>query len=175
MLLLAGVFGEYVGRKRPWAIAALVAPLAVGMFFVGRTTYPHSPQIELPTATSANPWVGTLLWIRHNTPENAVFAVDSHYLHDDIADAHGFKAVAERSMLADYYKDSGAASLFPSIADEWKQMSDATTGLNHFNAQDFQHLKRQFAAVDWTVIHGPAPAGLACPYQQQGFAVCRIP
>ncbi|HWG21225.1 MAG TPA: hypothetical protein VG225_11910 [Terracidiphilus sp.] len=175
VLLLGGVFGEFAGRNRPWAISSLSVALAIGMFFVGRGTYPNSPHVELPSTSSPNPWVNTLLWIRNNTPEDAVFAVDSHYLHDDVADAHGFRAVSERSALADYYKDSGAASLFPTLAPEWKQMSEATTGLNHFSARDFQRLKSQYAAVDWTVVHGPAPAGLSCPYQQQGFAVCRVP
>jgi hypothetical protein len=175
VILLAGVFGEFVGRSRPWAIAALAGSLAVGMFYVGRATYPNSPQVELPAATSPNAWVNTLLWVRRNTPENAVFAVDSHYLRDDITDSHGFRAVSERSALADYYKDSGAASLFPTLADEWKQMSTATTGLNHFTQADFQRLKSEYPAVTWTVVHGSPPAGLSCPYQQQGYAVCQVP
>lgn len=175
VLLLGGVFGEFAGNKRPWAIAGLAGCLAFGMFFVGRATYPHSQQIELPAATSPNAWVNTLLWVRKNTPVDAVFAVDSHYLRDDGTDAHGFRAVAERSSLADYYKDSGAASLFPTLADEWKQMSTATTGLNHFKAQDFQRLKSEYPAVSWTVVRGPAPDGLQCPYNQQGYAVCQIP
>jgi hypothetical protein len=175
VLLLGGVIGEFVGRKRPWAIGAFAAALAIGMFFVGRATYPKSPQIELPTASSPNSWVNTLLWIRRNTPVNAVFAVDSHYLRDEDADSHGFRAVAERSALADFYKDSGAASLFPTLADEWKQMSEATTGLNQFSTADFQRLKLEYPAVNWTVVHGPAPAGLQCPYQQKGYAVCQIP
>jgi hypothetical protein len=174
VILIAGVFGEFVGRSRPWATAALPAALALAMFLVGRATYPHSQQVELPAAKSSNAWVNTLLWIRKNTPEDAVFAVDSHYLGDEITDSHGFRAVSERSALADYYKDSGAASLFPTLADEWKQMSTATTGLNHFNQADFQRLKSEYPTVTWTVVHGSAPAGLSCPYQQQGYSVCRL-
>ena len=175
VVLIAGVFGEYVAENRLWAIGLLVAGLSVGMFFVARATYPNSSQIELPSRTSTNGWVRTLLWIRMNTPVDAVFAVDSHYLRDDDTDAHGFRAIAERSALADYYKDSGAASLFPQLAGEWKQMSEATRGLNHFNTGDFRRLKGEFAAVSWTVIHGAAPQGLSCPYQESGYAVCRVP
>lgn len=175
VLLLGGVIGEFAGKNRPWLIGGLVAALATGMFFVGRATYPNSAQIELPSSSSSNAWVNTLLWIRHNTPVNAVFAVDSHYLHAPGVDSHGFRAVSERSNLADYYKDSGAASLFPDLADEWKSMSDATTGLNHFSKADFEHLRAEYPPVDWTLIRGAAPAGLACPYQRQGYAVCRIP
>lgn len=174
VVLLAGVFGEFAGKARPWMIAGLAGGLAAGMFYVGRATYPDSPQVELPSKTSANPWVNTLLWIRHNTPVNAVFAVDSHYMHDKGVDAHGFRAVSERSDLADYYKDSGAASLFPVLADEWKAMSEATTGLDHFSKQDFERLRAAYPEVSWTVVHGAAPAGLQCPFNQQGYAVCRI-
>jgi hypothetical protein len=175
VVLLGGVFGEYAGRKRPWAIGALAGSLAVGMFFVGRATYPDSRHVELPSATSPNAWVNTLLWIRHNTPEDAVFAVDSHYMREAGGDAHGFRAISERSALADAVKDSGAASLFPSLAPEWKQMSEATTGLNHFTLADFERLKREYTQVDWTVIRGTVPAGLDCPRHEQGYAVCRIP
>jgi len=175
VVLIAGVFGEYVAKNRAWATGVLVMALAVGMFVVARATYPNSAQVELPSRTSSNGWVRTLLWIRNNTPADAVFAVDSRYLHDDDTDEHGFRAIAERSALADYYKDSGAASLFPQLAQEWKQMSAATYGLNHFNAADFSRLKGEYAPVSWTVIHGNAPLGLACPYQDSGYAVCRIP
>jgi len=64
--------------------------------------------------------------------------------------------------------------MFPRLAVEWKQMSDATIGLNHFDAEDFARLARKYP-VTWAVIRGPAPGGMACPYQQSGFAVCRIP
>ena len=95
----------------------------------------------MPSQTSSNGWVNTLLWVRNNTPQDAVFAVDSRYFMDPDADVHGFRAVAERSALADYFKDGGVVSLFPGLAAEWKQMSNATYGLNHFQAADFQRLE----------------------------------
>lgn len=174
VLLFAGVVGEYIGKSRPWAIGILCCLLGAGMFFVARQTYPHSPQIELPARSSSNPWVNTLLWVRQNTPQNAVFAVDSRYFKDPVVDVHGFRAISERSALADYYKDGGVVSLFPNLADEWKQMSNATYGLDHFTVQDFARLQQEYPVVSWTVIHGPAPLGLDCPYQNQGFAVCRL-
>lgn len=175
VLLGAGVLGEYLGRRRPWAIAALSVGLAAGMFVVARRTYPHSAQIELPAQTSGNPWVNALFWVRRNTPVDAVFAVDSRYFKDPVVDVHGFRAVSERSDLADYYKDSGVVSLFPNLAWEWKQMSDATYGLNHFSLAQFRRLKSEYPEATWTVIHGSAPAGMDCPYQRQGFSVCRMP
>jgi hypothetical protein len=175
VLLLAGVMGEYLGKNRPWAVAAIVLLLAAGMFVVSRQTYPNSAQVEFPSTTSSNPWVNTLLWVRQNTPPDAVFAVDSRYFEDPVADVHGFRAVAERSALADYFKDGGVVSLFPGLADEWKSMSNATYGLNHFSPAQFQSLREEYPEVSWTVIRGSAPAGMSCPYQQQGYAVCRLP
>jgi len=175
VLLFAGVVGEYLGKSRPWAIAALCISLAAGMFIVSRQTYSNSPQIEFPSTTSSNPWVNALLWVRLNTPSNAVFAVDSRYFKDALSDVHGFRAVSERSELADYHKDGGVVSLFPALADEWKQMSNATYGLNHFSMTQFTSLKEEYPVVSWTVIHGSAPLGMSCPYQQQGYSVCRLP
>ncbi|HEX7727673.1 MAG TPA: hypothetical protein VF392_01455 [Terracidiphilus sp.] len=174
ILVLGGLAGEYLGRNRRWAIPALILPVAIGMFFADQSTYPSSPQIEWPSATSSNAWVNTLLWIRANTPQDAVFAVDSRYFLDHGVDEHGFRAISERSALADYYKDSGVVSLFPALAPEWKQMSNSTYGLNHFTAADFNRLEAQYPAVNWTVIHGAPPTGLSCPYQQHGYAVCRL-
>ena len=175
VLLFAGVAGEYLAKSRKWVPVALFVPLAAGMFLVARQTYPNSIQIELPAKTSSNPWVNTLLWIRHNTPEDAVFAVDSHYFKESPSDVHGFRAISARSALADYYKDSGVVSLFPALAEEWKQMSDATYGLNHFSVAQFRSLQQEFPEVTWTVIHGIAPAGMNCPYQERGYSVCRMP
>jgi hypothetical protein len=174
VVLLAGVIGEYLAKGRPWVLAAVSVPLAIGMFFVARQTYASSPQIELPANTSSNAWVNALMWVRQNTPTDAVFAVDSRYFKDEGTDVHGFRAVSERSALADYFKDGGVVSLFPALAVEWKQMSNATYGLNHFSEADFDRLQREYPVVSWTVIHGEAPSGMNCPYQQRGYAVCRL-
>lgn len=175
MLFFAGILGEYWAKGRAWVIPAILVPLAAGMFAVDYETYPMSQHIEWPSETSSpNAWVNTLLWIRHNTPAEAVFAVDSGYFNDPDVDVHGFRAISERSSLADYHKDGGVVAMFPNLADDWKQQSSATRGLNHFTAQDFVRLAHEYP-VTWTVIHGAAPAGMNCPYQQRGYAVCRIP
>ena len=117
--------------------------------------------------------MNTLLWVRGHTPKDAVFAVDSRYFKDRGVDVHGFRAISERSDLADYFKDGGVVALFPDLAPEWKQMSNATYGLNNFSAVDFARLAREYP-VTWTVIHGSAPAGMDCPYQERGYDVCKI-
>ncbi len=174
LLFLGGAIGEYAGKMRVWIVPVLCISVAVLMCSVERNTYPNSPHIEWPgLKTNSNAWVNTLLWIRHNTPRDAIFAVDSRYFKDEDVDDHGFRAISRRSELADYYKDGGAVAIFPKLAVEWKQMSDATYGLNHFTAADFTRLAHMYP-VTWAVIHGPAPAGMECPYKQRGYAVCKI-
>jgi len=175
ILLLGGVAGEFLARGLKWVPFAIALPLAAGMLLVASATYPNSSRIEIPSNTSTNPWVNALLWIRHNTPADAVFAVDSHYFKDDLSDVHGFRAISERSSLADYYKDGGVVSLFPALAVEWKEMSNATYGLNHFTPEQFQNLKQEYPEVTWTVIHGDAPNGMDCPYRERAYSVCHMP
>ncbi len=174
LVLLSGVAGEFLAKGGRWIFPAICVGVATLMFIVARATYPASPQIEWPwMQSSSNAWVNTLLWIRHNTPSDAVFAVDSRYFNDPGVDKHGFRAISRRSALADYFKDSGAVALFPSLAVEWKQQTDATYGLNRFTAADFARLAERYP-VTWTVIHGIAPTGIDCPYQQEGYSVCKI-
>ncbi len=175
VLLLSGVLGEFVAKRRPWVVPAITLPLAAGMFLVAFETYPLSPHVEWPSTTSTNAWVNTLLWVRNSTPQDAVFAVDSRYFLEPGVDEHGFRAVSERSALPDYYKDGGVVAIFPALAVEWKQMSSATYGLNHFSEAQFRDLKRKYPQVTWTAIHGPAPAGMDCPCQQRSYSVCRMP
>jgi hypothetical protein len=175
ILLLGGVIGEYACKGRFWMLPVIFLTLASGMFLVARQTYPFSPQVELPgLRTSSNAWLNAMHWIRENTPKDAVFAVDSRYFKDEGIDVHGFRTISERSALADYFKDGGVVAMFPELAVEWKQMSSATNGLNHFRADDFTRLANRYP-VTWAVVHGPAPDGMACPYQQNSYAVCRIP
>jgi hypothetical protein len=175
LLFLGGVVGEYAVKISRWFVPILCVSVAILMFAVERDIYPNSPHIEWPwLKNSTNAWVNTLLWIRHNTPRNAIFAVDSRYFKDAGVDDHGFRAISRRSELADYFKDGGAVAIFPDLAVEWKQMTDATYGLNHFTHADFVRLARIYP-VTWAVIHGAAPSGMDCPYQQRGYSVCRIP
>ena len=86
---------------------------------------------------------------------------------------HGFRAIAERSMLADFVKDSGAVSLFPQLADHWRSQTQAESGWKDFKLQDFEKLAGEFP-VTWILTQTPAPGGLACPYKNRDVAVCRI-
>jgi len=89
-------------------------------------------------------------------------------------DEHGFRAIAERSALADDVKDSGAVSPFPQLAHDWKMQSNAQRGWGHFQRDDVERLASEYP-VTWIVTHAPAPPGFVCPYVGNGLAVCRIP
>ncbi|MGB8479079.1 MAG: hypothetical protein WCE63_09575 [Acidobacteriaceae bacterium] len=173
-LLVGGLLGEYVLKHRAWLWFALFASLAVGMSAVNWSMFPHSRPIEWPIARSQNAWVSAFLWIRNNTGEDAVFALNPHYMTLDGEDQHGFRAIAERSMLADADKDSGAVSLFPQLTSDWENQQRAQSGWTHFRAADFIRLAHEYP-VTWVVVQSPASNGLLCPYQNSAVAVCRIP
>ena len=173
-LLLGGLLGEFVLRNRVWRWLSLFVPLAAGMYLVQMSAYPASAHVEWPFAGSSNPWSAAFLWIRHNTPKNAVFAIDPGYMARPGEDMHGFRAVAERSVLADAVKDSGAVSLFPQLADRWKAQVDVLKGWEHFQLADFERVASQYP-ITWAVVTRPTPAGLLCPYENEVLAVCTLP
>ncbi len=172
-LFLGALVEQYVFKRRLWLALALFVPLCAGMWWVARSTYPSSPHVEWPGLKSKSPWLSAFLWIRGNTPKDAVFALDPNYMNEPGVDDHGFRAMAERSVLADYMKDSGAVSLFPQLADEWKREVKAQEGWNHFMPADFKRLAAEYP-VTWILVKRPGPAGFDCPYQNQAVAVCRI-
>jgi hypothetical protein len=171
-LIVGALAGEYVLKDRSWRWLALFVPLAAGMWLVGRDAFPSSRHLELPGEAEHGEWYSAFLWVRDHTPKDAVFAMDPGYLLLPGEDMHGFRAVAERSALADRVKDSGAVSLFPLLAVDWDQEVQAQTGWDHFSLRDFQKLALRYP-VTWIVTRRPA-AGLDCPYGTQSLAVCRI-
>lgn len=170
-LLLGALTAEYLLRARALRWAALFIPLAGGMFALNRALYPASPHIELPGRAGGNAWLQAFFWVRGHTPKDALFALDPSYLLLPGEDQHGFRAVAERSRLADLYKDSGAATMFPELTDAWVRDLHALHGWNHFTAADFSRLRRE-EGVSWVVLERPVP-GLNCPYARGGVWVCR--
>jgi len=88
-------------------------------------------------------------------------------------DAQGFRAIAQRSMLADALKDSGAVSMFPPLAEEWYRQVSAASDWRRFQAADFRSLGAKYG-VGWVVLQQPGVPGLACPYQDSAVLVCRL-
>ena len=172
ILISGGFLGELVLKGRIWRWLALFAPLCIGMFVAQRALFPASAHIEWPGAAPRNAWVQAFVWIRNNTPSDAIFALDPHHMEIEGEDENGFRAVAERSMLADAVKDSGAVTMFPPMAAEWLKQVQAQSGWKKFGTQDFQRLQSEFG-VSWVVVQQPGVPGLTCPYQNQAVQVCR--
>ena len=172
-LFAGGLLGEYVLKNRVWRWAVLFVPLWAGMFLAQRALFPASPHIEWPGASPKNQWVRAFEWIRANTPDNAIFALDPFHMGIPGEDANGFRAIAQRSMLADAVKDSGAVTMFPSIAEEWLKQVQAQSGWKTFQAQDFRRLQAEYG-VNWVVVQQPGSAGLDCPYHNAAVLVCRV-
>ena len=172
-LFAGGLLGEYVLKNRVWRWAALFVPLCAGMFVAQRALFPASAHIEWPGAAPKNQWVQAFLWIRANTPRDAIFALNPTHMDIPGEEENGFEAVAERSMLADANKASGAVSMFPAMADEWFSQIQAQSGWTTFQVQDFRRLQSQYG-VSWVVLQQPGIAGLDCPYQNATVLVCRL-
>jgi hypothetical protein len=143
------------------------------MAILQQTSFPASVHVEWPGSDNGNSWMSAFLWIRNNTPKGAVFALDPKYMVQPGEDTHGFRAVAERSVLADQVKDSGAVSLFPQLAAEWQSQVVAGRGLDHFVLADFQKLVKLYP-VTWILTIGPGAPGLICPYRNRDLSVCRM-
>lgn len=173
-VLLGGLLGEYLLRARVWRWILCFGALSAGMFALDMATYPASPHIERPGVRYHGEWLSSFQWIRDHTPRDAMFALDPEYLLKAGVDLHGFRAVAERSVLADQEKDSGAASVFPELAELWKAQSSAQADWANVSADRLQNLRRQYG-VSWVVLESPAPlGGLVCPYRNGDLRVCQI-
>ncbi len=174
MLLIGGGFlGEYVLRNRLWRWAVLFVPLSGGMFISQRALFPASPHIEWRLNTDANDWARAFVWVKGNTPTDAIFAMDPEYMRIPGEDMHGFRAIAQRSRLADALKDSGAVTMFPPLAEEWLAQVQAQNGWTHFRSQDFYRLQKQYG-VTWVVLQAPGIPGLACEYENASVKVCKL-
>ena len=173
-LLLGGLLGEYLLQSRYWLWASIFAGIGAGMFLVQRQNYAHSRHIEWPGAAPVNPWVTAFLWVRDNTPQTAVFALDPYYIELPGEDQHGFRGIAQRSVLTDHFKDSGVVSLFPQLAPGWAREQQAQQNWNLFRLADFAQLAQQYP-VSWVVLQGAPLAGLSCPYRNEAVTVCQIP
>lgn len=169
-----GWLAEYVLKGKLWRWLVLFLPMAAGMCYAQRQLFPATHHLEFPGRQPGNAWVETFLWIRDNTPTNAYFALNPEHMRMPGEDQHGFRAVAERSMLADDVKDSGAVTMFPALAQTWQEQVDAQRGWNDFSRPDFEKLRARFG-VNWFVLDQRLISGMECPYKNSGLYVCRIP
>ena len=173
LIFAGGLIAEYILKDRVWRWIVFFPPLCAGMFFAQRALFRASAHIEWPWAATRNPWAQAFLWIRQSTPADALFAIDPFYMQIPGEDTAGFRALAERSRLADAVKDSGAVSMFPPLAEEWLAQFDAQKNWKQFDTQDFLRLQDKFQ-ITWIVLQKPGVSDLSCPYRNPTVVVCRI-
>jgi hypothetical protein len=175
VLVLGAKLGESFLRRSSLRWCAALALLAAPMFLAARATFPNSPHLELPGIATPNPWLQAFLWIRNNTPTNALFALDADYINAPGEDAHCFRAIAERSALPDYSKDGGEASIAPSLTVAWTDAQTAQRNLSAPATTDPQRLAAlRPLGVTWLVLQSTAATNLACPYRNPAVSVCRL-
>ena len=173
ILFAGGLLAQFVLQRKTERWLLLFLPLCAGMFYAQQTLFPSTPHVEWPGAATKNAWVDSFLWIRQNTPRDAWFALDPRYMELPGEDEHGFRAIAERSRMADWIKDPGAVTIAPQLAEEWWRQVQALRGWPSFQQADFRRLQRDFG-VSWVVVGPSQRIGLTCPYQNSELAVCRL-
>jgi hypothetical protein len=175
MALVGGcLMGRFLLKASVWRWIAFLLVFNAGMFAAQRYQFSSSQHLELPGRPTDNPWLQAFAWIRVNTPTDAYFALDPYYLSAPGEDYHGFRALAERSQLADAIKDTAVVGLFPALAPVWDEQTKASEGWEHFQLADFERLKSQFG-VNWVLVSYPPPQGLQCHWHNAGISVCQVP
>jgi hypothetical protein len=170
VLLAGGMLGSLTRNRFWYAVYCVV----LGAIFAGQMlTYPASNHVEWPGLLPRNQWEQAFQWIRANTPENAVFAMDAGYIEDPGEDSQGFRAVAERSALADWYKDGGVASIFPAAAEPWWRELQATRGVDRTTDQEREARLTPLGAT-WILLPVQASTAFPCPYRNRAVRVCRL-
>jgi hypothetical protein len=175
MALVAGcLLAKYLVRASAWRWALFLIVINGGMFATQRALFSSSEHLELPGIRPTNSWLQAFAWIRINTPTNAYFALDPNYLDAPGEDSHNFRALAERSQLADAIKDTAVVTQVPELGPTWERQVAAQSGWTHFKLADFERLKLEFG-VNWVLVSYPQPGGLACRWHNRALSVCQIP
>jgi hypothetical protein len=175
MALIAGaLLGKYLLKASVWRWAVFLLIANGSMFAAQRQQFSGSNHLELPGRQSANQWLQAFDWIRQNTPTDAYFVLDPLYMAKPGEDYHSFRALAERSQLADALKDTAVVTQVPELGPVWKRQVEAQAGWPSFKLADFERLKREFG-VNWALVSYPQPAGLQCRWHNDLLAVCQIP
>ena len=176
LLVLAGgcLLGKYVLRRSVlrWALFLIMANGS--MFAAQRAEFRGGEHLEMPGRAPANPWLEAFGWIRTNTPADAYFALDPHYMELPGEDYHSFRALAERSQMADAVKDAAVVTMVPELGSTWESQVEAQEGWQHYKLADFERLKARFG-VNWVLVAYTQAGGLACKWHSEQLAVCQIP
>ena len=173
-LVGGGLLGRFLLKASPRRWAAYLLLFNGGMFLVQWELIDDGAHLELPGRATTNPWLQAFDWVRLNTPADAYFALDPHYMAAPGEGFHGFRALAERSQLADAIKDTSVVIQVPSLAAAWGAQQQAQAGWASFQLADFERLKADFG-VDWLLVASPQTAGLNCRWHNSTLSACQIP
>jgi hypothetical protein len=173
LMVLGAALGEWVLRRSIWRWGAAAMVLGGSMFFVQRQTYPASDHLELPGMTVRNRWEQAFRWAGENTPRDALFALDADYIHEAGEDSQGFRAIAGRSVLPDYSKDGGQASIRPELTPAWVMGQRAQAGLSRETDGDRLAALHGLGAT-WVVLERGSVTRFDCPYENERVKVCRM-
>ena len=175
MMLTAGcLLGKFALKRSAWRWAVFLLVANGSMFTWQCLEFSGSQHLELPGRQPANPWLQAFAWVRLITPTDAYFALDPYYLRAPGEDYHSFRALAERSQLADAIKDAAVVTQVPELGPIWASQVRAEEGWSHFSLADFERLKAEFG-VNWVLVSYPGPQGLVCRWHNQLLAACQIP
>jgi hypothetical protein len=178
ILMVGAAVAKWMLRGRPirWAVALVL--LAGVMVYAERQTFPDSAHVELPNSLAwsapLNKWEQAFVWISRNTPKDALFALDAHYITKPGEDAQSFRAVAERSALPDYSKDGGEASITPKLTDAWMTGQLAQTKLSTESDEERVAVLKPLG-VTWVVLDESLATKFNCAYANGTVKVCRLP
>ena len=170
VILSGGILASVAARSR-FAAISLVVLVCAGMFAAQRFAWTGS-NVEWPGARPANPWQQAFLWIRDNTPHNAVFAFNPQLVYQPEEDEQGFRAIAERDHLADD-KDAGIVAVLPQLADRWALQRNAESNLDGMT--DAERLSRLAPlGATWLLLPPETATGLPCLYGNSVVKVCKL-
>jgi hypothetical protein len=173
-LVGGGLLGRLLLKTSAWRWAVYLLVVNGSMFWVQRAFIDEGAHLELPGMATANPWIEAFSWVRGNTPVDAYFALEPRYLAEPGEGFHSFRALAERSQIADAIKDTAVVTEVPSLAPIWHRQNAAQANWANFQLADYERLKTEFG-VDWVLVKYPQPPGLDCRWHNAALAVCRIP
>ena len=186
-LVIGGLAGEYLLKRKPLRWALFFMPIFVVMFSVQSYQFSASDHIEWPGMKPRNQWVQAFNWVRDNTPKDAFFALDPRNMESRGEDFHGFRALAERSVMCDMVKDPAVVSIMFAAGEittggsvrvsetalKWHDQVRALRDWKNFGPDDFRRLKERFG-VGWVILEKPGAGGLPCVYENDAVKVCRI-